>query len=172
MSTFASSTRVTTATTGTAWYYLAEREQPHLTRPLDLLDRCRAEIFDRFQKLGARLTTELAHRPEQRDVRLRERIDECMRLATESGTIELAGLLDDWRRLRESPLWKTDHAKVEPDQWADLAAEGEEQYQQLTQLEGRLKDLASPICVLPVQAVQSDLRRLEIALQDFRRRVP
>ena len=155
-----------------AWYYLAEREQPHLTRPLDLLDPRREEIFDRFQKLGARLTTELAHRPEQRDVRLRERIDECMEVATESGTIELAGRLDDWRRLRERPLWQTDPAKVEPDQWADLVAEGEEQCQQLTQLADRLKDLASPICELPVQAVRSDLRRLEIALQDFRRRIP
>lgn len=155
-----------------AWYYLADREEPHAVRPIDLLDRRRAEAFRRFRRLGSRLKAGLAHRYEQRDRRLRQRIEDTERRAKDSGAASLAELLDAWRTLRDDPPWSIDVAKVADAEWAGIVADCENQLEQLAALEGQLEDLANPVCELPLQGIRADRERLEAALQQFRLRIP
>lgn len=153
-----------------AWYYLAEREKPHEVRPIDLLDEHRADAFRRFRRLGSRLKAGLAHRYGSRDERLRESIENTERCARASGAVAMAELLEAWRTLRGDPPWQIDIATVREADWTGLVDDCGSQLEQLVALESRLKEHASPVCELPLQAVRSDRRRLEIVLQQFRRR--
>jgi hypothetical protein len=155
-----------------AWCYLADRTEPHAGRPIDLLDPRYAATFRRFRRLGSRLRSALAHRYEPRDTRLRRRIEECEAVARAAGTTAMADLLDAWLALRRDPPWKIDVSKVNANEWTDLINDYQDQLDQIKALENRLVELASPVCVLPLQGVQSDLRRVEIMLQQFRRRRP
>ncbi|MFI5352009.1 MAG: hypothetical protein ACHQZS_03525 [Candidatus Binatales bacterium] len=155
-----------------AWYYLADREQPHLMRPIDLLDPRRAEVFRRFQRLGSRLKTELAQRPEARNQRLRQSIDESMHRASISGVTEMAALLDGWMRLRADPPWKIDFAEIGGNNCTALAKDYEDQSEQLATLKIRLEEMCNPVCELPLQGIRSDLRRLLAVLDQFKQRIP
>jgi FAD dependent oxidoreductase len=154
-----------------AWYYLADRERPHLIRPIDLLDPRRAQIFDRFQKLGSRLKTDLLNRREPQDKCLRDRIDASMKETEDLGTAEMARLLKVWRELRLDPPWNYDVITLEDDQRTDLVAEWEDRGRHLAELQANLERLGNPVCELPLHAIRSDLRRLGIALQQFKGRI-
>jgi hypothetical protein len=154
-----------------AWYYLADREQPHLMRPIDLLDPHRAELFRRFRRLGSRLKTELAHRPEPRNQRLRKLIDDSMEQASASEAAEMADLLDAWLQFRADPPWKINFVKVGEDDWADLVEDYQDQGRQLCVLQTRLKRISNPVCELPLQGIRSDLQRLLVVLEQFKERI-
>jgi hypothetical protein len=158
-------------TVGSTPYYLADREEPHTIRPLDLLDRRRADTLRRFRRLGSRLKAGLAQRYEARDERLRKRIEDTERSARDSGATAMADLLDRWLTLRIDPPWQIDVATVREADWVDLIDDYNEFVEQLDALEARLEEFASPVCELPLQRVRSDRRRLEIFLQKFRRRI-
>jgi hypothetical protein len=153
-----------------AWYYLAEREEPHLVRPIDLLDRRRAAVFRRFRRLGSRLKTALAHRYGLHDKRLQHRIEEAEKSARDSGALKIADLLDAWKEFRVDPPWQINSAAIKDNEWADLIEEWEEQGQKLSELEDLLAQLASPVCELPLQGVRSDQRRVKIVVERFKRR--
>jgi hypothetical protein len=150
-----------------AWYYLADREEPHAVRPIDLLDQRRLEAFRRFRRLSSRLKAGLAQRYGPRDERLRERIESAEQCAKDSGAVAMMELLDAWLTLRGDPPWQFDIAKVKTEDIDDC----EYQIEQLKALEARLEGLTSPVCELPLQGVRSDRRRLEIVLQQFRGRI-
>ena len=157
-----------------AWYYLADREQPHRIRPIDLLDPGRAEVFDRFRKLGAQLKNDLAQRPDPRDQRLRHDIDSKMKESADLGAPKMAELLNEWRDLRLE-LRSGFDIPGSDDQQTDLAeqrmaliADYEDRGRQLTELAARLEEFDNPVSDLPLQAVRSDLRRFDIELRRFK----
>jgi hypothetical protein len=146
-----------------AWYYLAEREQPHRMRPVDLLDPSKASLFRRFERLGFWLTRKLGHLP--RDKLVLERIEACMAEASESGIEKLADLLDAWVLFRANSPWKKDLAKP-PDKGSQVSiANLKRRRAQLGELQTLLKAIGGPACVLPLQGLQSDMGRLDIILQ-------
>lgn len=150
-----------------AWYYLAEREQLHLLRPLDLLDNSCLEDFRRFRELGAKLKTSLALRPQGRDERLRQRIADTETAASISGAIRMEELLSSWRKLRASPPWSTSLNIKDLD---GAIEDAEYDLQQLSELETLLETFASPACQLPLEGVRSDKKRVELAIAKFHRR--
>ena len=121
-----------------------DREEPHAIRPLDLLDRCRADTFRRFRRLGSRLKAGLAQRYEPRDERLRQRIEDTERSARDLGTTAMAELLDRWLTLRVDPPWQIDVATVREADWADLINDYNEFVEQLDALEAHLKSSPAP----------------------------
>lgn len=147
-----------------AWYYLADRERLYATRPIDLLEPRRAEAFRRFRRLGSRLKAVLAHRYEERDLRLRRRIEATERRAAKSGATKMADLLDAWGTLRGDPPWQIDLATVPADDRKAQIDDWKFQLEQLLALEERLQQLASPVCELPLQSIRSDRARLQIVL--------
>lgn len=153
-----------------AWYYLANREVPYAARPVDLLDPRRLEIFRNFSRLGSRLKAELAQRHEPRDERLRRSIAEAEEYASASGAASMSELLGEWFAFRRAPLWSADLATVEPP-WNGWIEDCDHYSQKLSALESRLSSLASPVRELPLQGVRSDLKRLEVFLQQLRRRI-
>jgi hypothetical protein len=148
-----------------AWYYLADREEPHTLRTLDLLDRRRADVFRRFRRLGSRLKAVLAQRCEPRDQRLRLRIEQTEQYARASGATAMADLLDNWLTLRGDPAWRSGGATVRETDLDEQVEDYKELIAGLAALEDRLEALDNPVCALPLQGVRSDRRRLEIVLQ-------
>jgi hypothetical protein len=153
-----------------AWYYLADREEPHMARPIDLLDWRRAEAFRRFFNLGSTLKTGLAHRYGPRDKRLQQRIEDAEICARASGAMEIAGLLEKWTELRRNPPW-VEAAQVGDKDRADFIGDCELDLAKLKALEVLLEQLANPVCELPLQGVRLDRRRVEIVLEQSNGRI-
>lgn len=155
-----------------AWCYLADREEPHKLRPIDLLDWKSAEIFREFFRLGARLKIGLASRYGRKEERLRQRIAEAEVDAGSSGATEMAELLVVWRLVRNDPPWLVRTSAVSDADWDGFITDCETQVQQLTDLERILDQIASPVCQLPLQGLKADNDRLERALLQFKQRRP
>ena len=153
-----------------AWLYLADWEQPHRARPIDLLDERREEIFHRFFQLGSRLKNGLGSRQGRRDRALRLRIAKTERVARLSGASAMAALLARWRDVRRARLWREDGTTLSEDERLGLVEDCKAQVAQLIELEHRLQAFSSPVCDLPLQAVQVDRNRIEIALEQFQKK--
>jgi hypothetical protein len=148
-----------------AWVYLADRSQPHHARPIELLDEQREEVFRRFFQLGARLKNGLGARQGRRDRELRRRIANAERIAMVSGATTMAGLIAAWRDIRRAGLWREDGTELTEQERLDLVGDCEDQVSQLRELERHLEALSNPVCQLPLEAVQADRSRIEIAIR-------
>jgi len=151
-----------------AWCYLADREEPHRLRPVDLLDSKAAELFRHFFRIGARLKVALALRHGQREERMKQRIAETEICAKDSGAADLVDLLAAWEFFRENPPWPVNTSRIPPADWPGFILDCETQLEQLAELESRFNQLANPACQLPLQGVQSDKVRLERAIKHLK----
>jgi hypothetical protein len=154
-----------------AWYYLADRDEVHGVRPVDLLDPRRADAFRRFHRLGSRLKNALALRYEPRFQRLRAAIEASQQQARDSGATAMTDLLNTWMDLRRSAPWNLDQTRDPEGGWQVLVEDSEDQHAQLMELREMLEKFDNPVAELPLQGVRLDLRRLETALRQFRRRL-
>jgi hypothetical protein len=144
-----------------AWYYLVEREQPHLMRRVDLLDPQRADVFRRFQGLGSRLKIELGNKP--RDQKVRDSIETCMEAAAR--VADLADLIEAWSFVRAAAPWNVDLSAMSDAETAAFKRTWKRRRSPLLDLQRELKDLGNPVCELPLQGLRSHLRRLDVVLR-------
>ena len=149
-----------------AWCCLAEHDEPHRMRPVDLLDPAREDSFRQFQRLSSNLQEILSHLHGDRYDRLRSRIAVAITQASRSGTATVADLLGAWKASRSAPLWSDTTTSGEKQ---DVIDDCEYQLSQLEGLEGRLGELASPACEIMLQGVRSDQRRLRNVLRQMQR---
>jgi hypothetical protein len=151
-----------------AWFYLADRDELHATRPVDVLDPRRADALRRFRRLSSRLKAALTQPRNSSDQRLRRRIDEAEKTLQESGTLGLASLLDSWAVLRRSPPWLQAVSTIPSSEREVVTEDVEFHREDMRELEQVLAGLNSPVCDLPLQGVRSDLRRLDLYLQELK----
>jgi hypothetical protein len=77
----------------------------------------------------------------------------------------MAAYLASWRAIRRARLWRQDAKDLPHEERIELVEDCIVQIDQLTKLENLLAALASPVCQLPLQAIQADRSRIEIAVE-------
>lgn len=120
-----------------------------------------------FFQLGARLKNGLGSRQSRPDRVLHRRIGKTELIARTSRATAMAALLAGWRDIRRAKLWRADSTTLSKEERADLIEDCKYQLSQLVELENVLQRLASPVCELPLQAVQADRSRIKTGIDRF-----